>query len=136
MQIGGQWRHKSNFLTKACIGIKVIKDLNNDAINKPQTGEASVYEFHQMIDQGAINKGEYHVKVNATHALCRVPLAWQKRLKMVLEEIVKQDILALVTTPTAWVSSMVTTPKPNGGMRICLDLKDPSKAIQREHIHC
>ena len=45
----------------------------------------------------------------------------------------KQGIIASVTTPTAWVSSMVVVPKKNGKLRICLDPKDLNQAIQREH---
>lgn len=142
---------------KACIGMNIIKYTDNDAINKPQSGEATVYKICEATDQGEMTKegilqrfphvfaenvgqleGEYHVKVDASvesvqHAPRRVPVALRKRLKTELEKMVKQDILAPVTTPTAWVSSMVTTSKPNGGMRICLDPKDLNKAIQREH---
>ena len=47
----------------------------------------------------------------------------------------KQDIIAPVTKPTPWISSMVVVvPKKNGALRICLDPKDDlNKAIQREH---
>lgn len=45
----------------------------------------------------------------------------------------EQEIIAPVTAPTPWVSSMVVVPKPNGKLRICLDPKELNKAIQREH---
>ena len=35
--------------------------------------------------------------------------------------------------PTPWVSSMVVIPKPNGKLRIGLDLKELNKVIHREH---
>ena len=34
---------------------------------------------------------------------------------------------------TGWISSMVTVPKKNGQLRICLDPKGLNAAIQREH---
>ena len=34
------------------------------------------------------------------------------------------------TEPTPWVNRIVTVTKPNGSVRICIDLK---KVIQREH---
>lgn len=44
-----------------------------------------------------------------------------------------QEIVARVTTPTPWISSMVLGPKPNGTLRICLDPKDVNRALQREN---
>ena len=38
-----------------------------------------------------------------------------------------------MTAPTLWVSSMVVVPKPDGKLRICLNVKELNKAIQREH---
>ena len=43
-----------------------------------------------------------------------------------------QDVIAPVTTPTEWISSIVAVPKKNGKLRICLDPKDLNRAIQRE----
>ena len=43
----------------------------------------------------------------------------------------KLDVIAKVTKPTAWVSSMVVVQKANSGIRICLDPKDLNQAIRR-----
>ena len=67
------------------------------------------------------------------HAPRRVPVALRERLRETLEELVQQDILALVTQPTEWISSMVIVPKKDGKLRICLDPKDLNRAIQCEH---
>ena len=45
----------------------------------------------------------------------------------------EQDIIAPVTAPTPWVSSLVVVPKKNGTLRLCLDPKDLNRPIQREH---
>ena len=37
-----------------------------------------------------------------------------------------------VTTPTDWISSMLTVKKP-GKLRICIDPRDLNKAIKRSH---
>ena len=47
--------------------------------------------------------------------------------------MVEQDIIAPVTTPTPWVSSLMVVPKKDGKIRLCLDPKDLNQAIQREH---
>ena len=45
----------------------------------------------------------------------------------------KADIIAPVTDPTEWISSMIVVPKKNGTLRLCLDPKELKAAIQREH---
>ena len=60
-------------------------------------------------------------------------MAHRENLQKTLEDLVKQEVLAPVTRPTEWVSSMVAVPKSDGRMRICLDPKELNEAIQREH---
>ena len=61
------------------------------------------------------------------------PVAVRAGLKEELDRMTEQEIIAPVTAPTPWVSSVVVVPKPNWKLRICLDPKELNKAIQREH---
>ena len=45
----------------------------------------------------------------------------------------EQGIIAPVTAPTPWDSSLVAVPKKNSMLRLCLDPEDLNKAVQREH---
>lgn len=45
----------------------------------------------------------------------------------------KCNIIAPVTEPTSWVSSMVCVRKKNGRVIICLNPTDLNKAVLREH---
>ena len=47
--------------------------------------------------------------------------------------MVKNGILAKVTEPTLWVSSLVIVKKPNGKIRVCLDPRDLNRASKRSH---
>lgn len=81
--------------------------------------------------------GEYHIVTDDTvppvvHPPRRVPVALRDQIKEKLDEMVASDILAPVTEPTEWVSSMLVIVKPNK-LRICLDPRDLNKAIRREH---
>lgn len=67
------------------------------------------------------------------HSSRRLPIALQKTVKNELDILVNQEVLAPVTGPTEWVSSMVVTPKKNNQIRICLDPKDLNQAIMRSH---
>ena len=59
-------------------------------------------------------------------------MALRPQLKDTLDALEAQGIIAQVTMPTRWISSIVAVPKKNGKLRICLDPKDLNRAIQRE----
>ncbi|XP_048775390.1 uncharacterized protein K02A2.6-like [Ostrea edulis] len=42
-------------------------------------------------------------------------------------------VLAPVTEPTDWISSLVAVRKPSGKMRLCIDPKPLNKALKRNH---
>ena len=82
--------------------------------------------------------GEYHIKIDPTvspvqHPPRRVPASVREQLKSELQRLTERDILAPVTAPTPWVSSLVVVPEKDGRLRLCLDPKDLNQAIQREH---
>ena len=41
--------------------------------------------------------------------------------------------LERVTEPTKWVSPVMVTSKPNGGLRICIAPKDLNQSVKRQH---
>ena len=62
--------------------------------------------------------GEYHIVTDDTvppvvHPPRRVPVALRDQIKEKLDEMVASDVIAPVTEPTEWVSSMVVIVKPN-----------------------
>lgn len=146
---------------KACVGMKIIKYMDNDELNKPQTGNAPVYSLDSttkgketlmpITKEALIKKyphvfsegvgklaGEHHIRLNSTvdpvqHAPRRVPVALRAKVKEALEDLEKQEVITSVTSPTAWISSTVTVPKKNGKLRICLDPKDLNRAVQHQH---
>ena len=139
---------------KACVGMKIVSYLDNDKINKPETGGAPVYaleegkplSIQQLVHLYPLVFGSgvgcleepYHIKLDADvtavqHPPRRVPVPLRKMLKGTLDDLTTQGILALVKQPTQWVSSMVVVLKKNGALRICLDPQDLNRAIQQEH---
>ena len=123
-------------------------------INKPETRDATVHavkstipvskeelivKHPEVFKEGVgLLEGEYHIKVDpdvqpVQHAPRRVPVAFRDQLQQTLDSLAHQSIIASVTQPTPWVSSMVVIPKSNGSLRICLDPQDLNRAIQREH---
>lgn len=78
--------------------------------------------------------GEYHIVTDNTvppvvHPPRRVPVALRNQIKEKLDEMVASGILAPVTEPTEWVSSMLVIVKPNE-LRICASVESSTKCQQ------
>jgi hypothetical protein len=53
----------------------------------------------------------------------RVPFHVRRKLEAELDELQRLNIIEPVTGPTPWVSTLVVLPKPNGEVRICVDMR-------------
>ena len=53
------------------------------------------------------------------------------KLKKELDSMEKTGVIRKVDEPTEWVNLMVVVEKHNGELRICLDLQDLNKEIER-----
>ena len=139
---------------RACLSMRIASYLDNDQLNKPSTGDSSVYslantptlsseqlrkKYHTAFSDGiGLLEGNYHIRLDPAidpvqHAPRRAPVPLRDNLKHTLDDLVRTDIIAPVTKLTPWINSMVVVPKKNGTLRICLDPKDLNKAIRREH---
>ena len=79
----------------------------------------------------------YDIEINPSaqpviHPPRKVPVTFREPLRLELERMVEENILAPVSEATDWVSSMVTVVKPNK-LRICIDPKDLNRAIKCPH---
>ena len=115
---------------KACLGMKIIKYLDNDQLNHPQTSDGDMYahdaptepvlsadqlvkKFPRVFGDGVAKlPGEYYMELDETvkpvqHPPRLVPVAIREHLQETLEDLESQEIVARVTTPTPWSSSMV-----------------------------
>ena len=64
----------------------------------------------------------------------RTPFHLRDKVETELNKLLSEDIIEKVEgTPTPWVSPIVTPPKKDpDSIRICVDMREPNKAIQRE----
>lgn len=62
----------------------------------------------------------------------RVPIPLHEKVKKELQSMKDSDIIEEITEPTDWCCSMVPVVKPNGSVRICVDLKKLNNSVQRE----
>ena len=63
----------------------------------------------------------------------RVPFHRRKKVENELNRLLAENIIEKVSGPTEWVSRIVTPPKPNNPdeLRLCVDMRDANRAIQR-----
>jgi len=62
----------------------------------------------------------------------RVPHPLLTEVEKELKSMVSQGVISPVDEPTEWCSGMVCVPKPNGHVRICVDLTALNKSVRRE----
>ena len=83
-------------------------------------------------------KGAYNIRVDptvkpVTHARRKVPIKSKEAIDKELDYLIEEEIITEQVEPTPWVSSVTFPRKPNGEVRVCLDLSNLNKAIIREH---
>ena len=62
----------------------------------------------------------------------RIPFSRREKVSEKLIELEELDVIEKVTGPTRWLSPLVAVEKPNGDVRICIDMRQPNQAIIRE----
>lgn len=62
----------------------------------------------------------------------RVPVAIEKLVDDKLQKMLDEGIIEVVHGTARWVSPMLVVPKGSGDVRICVDMRNPNKAIKRE----
>ena len=62
----------------------------------------------------------------------RVPFSLRDKLEQKRDELVTLDVIEKAEGPTPWISPVVVVSKPNGDMRLCVDMRQANSAIVRE----
>ena len=61
------------------------------------------------------------------------PLHYRAKVEATLKQFQDQDIIEQATGPTPWVSPLVIVDKPNGAIRLCINMCKPNEALRRTH---
>ena len=62
----------------------------------------------------------------------RVPYSLREKVANKLDELEGLDMIEKVNGPTKWVSPVIVVPKPDGDIRLCVDMRRANEAIIRE----
>ena len=62
----------------------------------------------------------------------RIPFSLRQKVEKKIEELEALDIIERADGPTSFVSPIVVVPKPNGDVRLSVDMRQANEGIQRE----
>ena len=118
---------------QSCSRLKLVKRVH-EIKNHP----SPVKEYSVCFGEIGTVKKTYRIYLDPSvppviDACRKVPIAVHDRLKQELHRMENLKIITPVSEPTEWVSSVVTTEKPNGKLRVCLDPNNLNKAMRRHH---
>ena len=99
------------------------------------TKESLLEQYPQVFEGIGCMPGNYHLTIDSSvkpvvHPPRKIPLSIKGKVEAELQRLTELEIIEPVSKPTQWVSSMVTAPKSNGDIRICIDPKDLNSALQ------
>lgn len=114
--------------------MQLLQQVTEDSREKYQA------KFPELFAGTGEMQGEYHIKLKpearpvSVSTSRRVPLPLLEKVEAQLKEMERNGIIRKVEEPTPWCSAMVVVPKSNGEVRICVDLTNLNKAIEREKL--
>ena len=110
----------------------------NTVDNCPLNSEYIAARYPQIFD-GIGKLKDFEVKLHIDETVPpvaqnarRIPFHMRQKVAAALQELEAQDIIEPVEGPTPYVSPIVVIPKKDGKVRICVDMRMPNRAIQRE----
>lgn len=117
--------------------IQVIHTITDPADMDIQT---MVNSFSSLFSGlGKLKDFQVHIHVDdSVHPVAqahrRIPFHLRQKVEEELKLLMEEDIIETVTGPTPWVSPLVVVPKPKNPeqVRLCVDMRLPNVAIQRE----
>ena len=95
-------------------------------------------KYPQLFGSLGSMTGEYTIRLNAEAKPFTIPtprrtaLPLLPKVKSELERMEKLGVIRRVNVPTRWCTGMVVVPKPDGRIRICVDLTKLNQNVQRE----
>ena len=110
------------------------ESINNITAN---SAEGILDKYNDVFHGLGTLPGYVHLQTNpevapVQHTPRKMPVALKKEVKAKLDEMEKRGIIAPVTEPTDWISSMVVV-KKGAKLCICLSPSDLNKALKRSH---
>ena len=123
---------------RACVKLGLIRCADED-VEEVNTGPTDFKaEFPALFSGMGKLKTECHITLRPDAIpFClynprKIPHPLIPKVKSQIETMLQQGVISPVTAPTEWCAGIVPVLKPNGSVRICVDLTHLNKAVQRE----
>ena len=137
--VKGQHGSLLSYETATALGLLQVQ-VNTLEKNNTMSRDALKNEFKEVFttEIGKLKEFKVHLHVNheikpvkQTHR--RIPFHIRKQVEQELTSLEEQGIIERVSGPTPWVSPIVVIPKADPSkIRICVDMREANKAIERE----
>ena len=136
-------RKGSELLGILRVGVSVnscdVKSDDMETLASPIDRKALLKTKFPKVFQGLGKLKEYQLKLHIDRnvqpfalPVRRIPFSRSAKVTEKLEELLELDVIEKVEGPTSWVNPLVVVEKPNGDIRICLDMRQANQAIVRE----
>ena len=136
-------RKGSELLGILRVGVSVnscnVKSDDMETVASPIDRKALLKTKFPKVFQGLGKLKKYQLKLHIDRnvqpfalPVRRIPFSRSAKVTEKLEELLELDVIEKVEGPTSWVNPLVVVEKPNGDIRICLDMRQANQAIVRE----
>ena len=114
-----------------------IKSDGPQELPKHADRKAALKEKFPKVSQGLGKFKRYQLKFHpVAQPVCRIPFSRRAKANEKLEDLLKLDVIEKVEGPTSLVNPLVVAEKPNGDVRLRLDMRQANRAIVREKTPC
>ncbi len=136
-----QGNHGSLLSRKTATELGLLQIVNSMSTEDGSSNPSQLIQEYQDLFQGIEKLKDFQVKLHIDDSVQpvvqphrRIPFHMRKKVERELQELQEKGIIERVSGPTPWVSLIVVTPKPKNPetARICVDMRLPNTAIQRE----
>jgi len=94
-------------------------------------------EYPDLFEGIGLLDGDVHLEVEAVQPvqmpLRRIPIGIRDKVENELKHLETEGIIAPVTEPSRWISSLLIVTKLSGKIRLCIDPRPLNKALKRAH---
>ncbi|KXJ80935.1 hypothetical protein RP20_CCG022792 [Aedes albopictus] len=104
--------------------LKIGLDVNNISVLSEHFPKFPNVQVKLSIDKSVVPRKIAYLKV---------PEALKERVDAKILEMLRTDVIEPANGPAEWISPMVVVPKGKDDIRLCINMRHPNKAIQREH---
>lgn len=121
--------------------IKILDLIRMNQINKIETVRDEIKRKYPELFQGnGTLPGKYHIELEdkavpySQKAPRNIPISLRKKVEVELQRKKRTGVIKRVVEPTPWCAPIVTVPKPNDQVRICVDLTELNQFVKRPKI--